>query len=112
MPTRRERWLADHQQALSRKVHLRVDGGQVEPGPHGSYNVTIEGFGLYPAIVPPRVVVGGVPAEQLQFRPDGRTIRGILRQRPSALKVVVDYGFARAEWEAVDPWPQAGATTL
>jgi hypothetical protein len=97
MATRREKWIAEHKQALERKALVRIDSYHVEKRPDGTVDVRIEGFALYGVIVPPKVTVGGLPVGQLKFEKDGRAIRGVLPEKPAKPGVVVDYGFTRAE---------------
>ena len=81
----------------SRKPKVRVDSVVVRTGSSGKYEVTIEGFGLRPAISPPRILVGGVLLEEATFERDGRTVKGVLRYRPKNQQVLVDLGYASAE---------------
>jgi len=79
---------------------LRLDQCSVDSksGEKGrGYPVTIEGVNLRGAISPPAVTVGGRRVHNLEFAPDGRTIRGVVDEPPESEHVVVDYGFARAE---------------
>ena len=83
-----------------RAPRVRIDRCQVIEGEKGYYDVVIEGFGLRPAITPPRIVVGGVPLEGVRFEEGGRRATGVLREQPRDYQVTVDLGYARAEGEA------------
>lgn len=103
MPMRRESWQEKHRRAVSRKPWIRLERVRVKHlGPRGGYEVVIEGVNLHPAISPPRVTVGGVPLEHPEFQRDGRSIRGVLPKKPTSGRVVVDYGFARAELKGLE----------
>lgn len=98
MATISKQWRKKHQQWEERKPKIRLIGLEVEfLGPGQGYAVVIEGFNLYGAISPPKVTVGGIPLEHPEFYPNGRFIRGKLSRKPQSDRVVVDYGFARAE---------------
>jgi hypothetical protein len=80
------------------RAWIRLDRVRVEPlEDRSGYRVIIDGFNLHRAISPPRVEVGGVPLQQLEFQRDGRCLRGVLAREPANPVTVVDYGFARAE---------------
>lgn len=80
---------------------IRVDGVEIQEGRtrrgERAYSVRIRGVNLRGAISPPRVEVGGQVLEEMSFAPDGRTLSGIVRDKPVAEHVVVDYGSVRAE---------------
>ena len=61
------------------------------------YRVKIEGVNLRRAISPATVTVGGQLLREMEFASDGRSITGVLAKAPEDERVVVDYGFARAE---------------
>ncbi|HJQ33113.1 MAG TPA: hypothetical protein VJ866_13075 [Pyrinomonadaceae bacterium] len=105
MLTRAKNWLDAQKRLAERKHVIRLDSCAVEPlGEKRGYNAVIEGFNLHPAISPPRVTVGGVLLEEMQFQADGRRIRGVLRQKPRSGRVMVDYGFARATLKGEIRW--------
>jgi hypothetical protein len=84
-----------------RRPWLRLDRWTVEPmaeqaGPD-RYRVRIEGVNLRGAVSPPRITVGGQLLRALRFEPDGRAVTGEIDQPPEHRRVIVDYGFARAE---------------
>lgn len=109
MPMRRESWYEKHRRAAQRKAWIRLDRVRVEPlGPGRGYAVVIEGVNLYPVISPPHVTVGGVLLERLEFQKDGRTLRGVLPRKPPSHRVVVDYGFARAQLQGQEGKAQTG----
>jgi len=96
--TRSKPWQERQRRLAEAKPRVRLDGLHVESlGPARGYAAVIEGFNLHMAIAPPRVTVGGVLLERMQFQRDGRVIRGVLPRKPRGGRVVVDYGFARAE---------------
>ena len=99
MQTRERKWRERQARIAARKPQVRIDRCTVRKleGDRG-YEATIEGFNLRQAISPPQVIVGGVPAEALTFEPDGKQLRVRLKREPGDDRVVVDYGFARAEW--------------
>lgn len=98
MTTHRDRWLAIQKRVAESKPWLRLDRVRIEELKDGKgWVVIIEGVNLRSAVSPPAITVGSKPLEQVRFAPDGRSIRGIVPYRPSDLRVVVDYGFARAE---------------
>jgi len=95
--TRGSRWQTEQKRAAGQRVKIRIDRYEIRDAGRGTYEVVVEGHGLHAAVVPPQVTVGGVPVEELRLEPQGRVLRGILRKKPQSRKVVVDYGFARAE---------------
>src|SRR5207249_1235468 len=99
MATREELWWERRKRAVEHKVRVRVDRMSIKARtPRRGYEVVIQGFNLHRAISPPRITVGEVTLEQIDFDPGGLAIRGILPRQPRSRRVVVDYGFARAEW--------------
>lgn len=79
---------------------IRLDRCTVDERPDdaaGGYPVTIEGVNLRRAISPPRVTIGGQPVRAMRFAPDGRSITGVVDEPPADERLVVDYGFTRAE---------------
>ena len=90
-------WEERRRLLASRAPKVRVDRAVVRTGKTGTYEVTIEGFGLVPAISPPQITVGDVPLEETSFARDGRTVTGVLRDRPKHQHVAVDLGYAVAE---------------
>jgi hypothetical protein len=101
--TRRTRnWEERRRLAASRKPQVRIDRAIVKESAQEQYvfEVVIEGFGLLPALVPPEVTVGGVLVQPPTFAANGRSVVGVLRERPPNLHVVVDLGYARAEGTA------------
>lgn len=97
------RWRERHAEAVAREPRIRIDGVEISAVDGGRrYAVVIFGFNLHAAISPPRVTVGGLDLEAMTFSPDGRTIGGILPSPPGNQRVVVDFGFARAELDPSD----------
>ncbi|WP_026555109.1 hypothetical protein [Arthrobacter sp. 35W] len=85
------------QETQGRRAWIRVDKAAASPATtRGVYDVAITGVNLHMAVVPPRIMVGGVPLQQLSFEPGGRRITGVLRGAPEGGSVSVDYGFASA----------------
>jgi hypothetical protein len=91
------KWEERRKLLASRKPRVRVDRCVVTEREKGHYDVMIEGFGLLPAITPPRIAVGGVLLEQAMFEKGGRRVTGVLRDRPKNDQVIVDLGYAHAE---------------
>ncbi|WP_427017621.1 hypothetical protein ACQCSX_03105 [Pseudarthrobacter sp. P1] len=86
------------QEAQGRRAWIRVDRATVSASStRGVYDVAITGVNLHMAVVPPRILVGGVPLQQLSFEPGGGRITGVLKHRPEGGSVSVDYGFASGE---------------
>ena len=105
MLTRAKNWHERQKRLVERKLMIRLDSCTVEPlGEKRGYNAVIEGFNLHPAISPPRVTVGGVLLEDMQFEAKGRRIRGVLRKKPRSERVVVDYRFAQAKLKGQIQW--------
>jgi hypothetical protein len=102
MTRRARKWEERRKLAASRTPQVRIDRAIVKKGGEGQYGfeVAIEGFGLLPAVSPPQVTVGGVLVAQPKFATDGRSVAGVLRERPENPQVVVDLGYARAEGTA------------
>jgi hypothetical protein len=96
------KWEERRQQLAARKPHVRVDRCVLTDGEKGTYQVTIEGFGLLPAITPPRITVGGVPLEQVRVEHGGRRLTGVLSTQPRGTEVIVDLGYARADGETTE----------
>lgn len=88
------RWVERNKLAAERRPRVRVDRCVVTKSVEGSFEVTIDGFALMPAIVPPMVTVGGVPLERMEFELGGRRITGVLPEEPESRRVVVDLGYA------------------
>lgn len=87
----------DRRETQGRRAWIRIDKATASPAStHGVYDVAITGVNLHMAVVPPRVLVGGVPLQQLSFEPGGGRITGVLRGTPADGTVSVDYGFASA----------------
>ena len=85
----------DRQEMQERRVWIRIDKATASPASTGGvYDVAITGVNLHMAVVPPRILVGGVPLQQLSFEPGGGRITGVLRGTPEDGSVSVDYGFA------------------
>jgi hypothetical protein len=85
------------QEAQGRRAWIRIDKATASPAStRGVYDVAITGVNLHMAVVPPRILIGGVPLQQLSFEPGGGRITGILRGTPEDGSVSVDYGFASA----------------
>ena len=103
MLKREREWLEMQERAEENRVVVRLDSASVEPY-EGGYRVVIEGFNLHPRIVPPLVKVGGVTLAQIQFQPDGRRISGVLREKPGAGPVTIDFGYAEAELKGEISW--------
>jgi hypothetical protein len=102
MLRRAQAWVERQKQMASRRPRIRLDSCTLEPLPKGTgYAVVIDGFNLYQAISPPLVTVGGERVEPVNFRRDGKQIRGLLRKKPDGEHVQVNYGFARAELHGV-----------
>jgi len=78
---------------------IRVDNAQIVEIPKlpGGYRVSISGHNLKMAISPPRILVGGVELENLEFNPNGKQITGTLSEKPESGEVTVDYGFASGD---------------
>jgi hypothetical protein len=99
MSNHRSRWHEKRRRQIERQPWIRLDDVEVESDPKGDgYRVMIKGFNLRPAIVPPMITVGDERLTDVEFDPDGRQIVGHLKECPTSLTVVVDMGFARAEW--------------
>ena len=94
------KWEVRRRLLASRGPTVRLDRAVVRTGRNGTYEVTIEGFGLRPAISPPHITVGDVPLEEASFSKDGRTVTGVLRDRPKNQHVAVDLGYAVAQGDA------------
>jgi hypothetical protein len=95
----RREWRKRHERWAKKRPEIRLTGLRLESlGPDGRYAAIIEGFSLYGAIVRPTVTVGGVSLQKPEFQANGRFIRGILPSKPGSRRVVVNYGFARAEF--------------
>ncbi len=85
-----------------------MDRGTLTVGaaPHG-YRVRVEGRGLFLALSPPYVTVGGRAVTDLETARDGSSLAGNVAGSPPDSKFVIDYGFARAEATLVRktrPW--------
>lgn len=91
------RWRERHRVLQSRRPMTRLDRCVATEEAAGVYRVVIDGFALMPAVVPPRIVVGGVPLEDVHFEVGARRITGVLRDRPRDEHVLLDLGYARAE---------------
>jgi hypothetical protein len=77
---------------------IRLDRVEIEESERG-YRVRIEGHNLFGSVAPPTVTVGGQRLTEPKFSRDGRSIEGVLRDKPENRTVTVDYGFARGEIE-------------
>ena len=95
------KWEERRKLLASRKPHVRVDRCVVTASDKGDFEVVIEGFGLLPAITPPRITLGGKTLQRTKFELGGRRVTGIVRERPVNNRLVVDLGYARAEGLAV-----------
>jgi hypothetical protein len=102
MIRRARNWEERRKLAASRRPVVRIDRAIVTEGGKGQYQfeVTIQGFGLWPAVSPPQVTVGGVLVVGPTFATDGRSVTGVLPERPKNPQVVVDLSYARAEGTA------------
>jgi hypothetical protein len=88
---------ADRQEAQGRQAWIRIDKATASSAStRGVYDVAITELNLHMAVVPPRILVGGVPLQQLSSEPGGGRITGVLRGTPEDSSVSVDYGFASA----------------
>src|SRR5262249_43735626 len=95
--TRAERWIELQRQAAGAPARLRDDNARVRRE-KGEYAVLVKGFGLHNALSPPSLTVGGVPAEDLRFQPDGLALHGVLRLMPTDERTVLEYGFTRIKF--------------
>lgn len=98
MSTRATRWIERQQRAASKRVRIEILDCRLEWTKRG-YKVTIAGKNLHGVWSPPRVSIGGEPVSDLAYVPDGTQLTGRMRDKPKGRQVVVDYGFARAEFE-------------
>ena len=82
-----------------RRPWIRVDEARIAEDPRlaGGYRVSISGRNLMMAVSPPRIRVGGVELDDLEFDPSGKQITGTLSRKPESDDVTVDYGFARGD---------------
>jgi hypothetical protein len=87
----------DRRETQGRRAWIRIDKATASPAStRGVYDLVITGVNLHMAVVPPRILVGGVPLQQLSFEPGGERITGVLMGTPEDGSVSVDYGFASA----------------
>lgn len=101
MLKREQAWRERQKRIAARRPQVRIDRCTIQALDRGEgYAAIIEGFNLRQAISPPRVTVGGVPADSLSYARDGKQLRVLLKQKPDGDRVEVDYGFARAEGRA------------
>lgn len=75
----------------TRRVTPRLTSCAVRPEPEHGFSVVIRGQDLYGGITPPRVIVGGVPVEDLVLAPDGTAMRGRLEKRPRSVRVTAQF---------------------
>jgi hypothetical protein len=99
MLKREQAWRERQKRIVARRPQVRIDRCTIQVLDRG-YAAIIEGFNLRQAISPPQVTVGMVPADSLVYARDGKQLRAILKKKPASDRVVVDYGFARAEGRA------------
>jgi hypothetical protein len=97
------KWEERRKLLASRKPAVRIDRAIIKTASRGEYGyeVVIDGFGLVPAIAPPNITVGGEALEQLTFAIGGRTVTGLLRDRPKGQRICVDLGYTTLEATAV-----------
>jgi hypothetical protein len=101
MLKREQAWRERQKRIAARSPQVRIDRCTIRALDRAEgYEVIIDGFNLHQAISPPRVTVGGVPADSLGFARDGKQLRVRLKRKPAGDRVEVDYGFARAEGRA------------
>lgn len=76
-----------------------VDRGTLFVGAAANdYRIEVGGRGLFLALAPPDVTVGGVSVHDLSTSSDGTSMTGRLPSLPADARLVIDYGFARSEF--------------
>jgi len=99
--TRGERWIDDRKRAAQARPRIRIDSLELTTHPDGrGYLVVLKGYGLYRAITPPSLTVGGAHVQELQFQADGLLLRGVTPSKPATMHAILDYGFTRVESNA------------
>ena len=100
MSNHRTRWLECQQRNIQLKPWIRIDKVEIKIDPEGDgYQVIVKGVNLRPFGLSPIIMVDDETVTDLEFGPEGRQIKGKIKEYPKTRKLIIEMGFASATWQ-------------